>query len=89
MDFTVCTQCGVEIESKGIHFRGHVFCSDECCEEYEAEFADKDEPVIDELMKDDLESEELGDNVGYRDGDESDSLDEQDDDDFDIKPEDF
>ena len=89
MDFTVCTQCGVEIESKGIHFRGHVFCSDECCEEYEAEFADKDEPVIDELMKDDLESEELGDNVGYRDGDESDSLDEQDDDDFNIKPEDF
>ena len=87
MDFTVCTQCGVEIESKGIHFRGHVFCSDECCEEYEAEFADKDEPVIDELMKDDLESEELDDNVGYRDGDESDSLD--DDDEFDIKPEDF
>ena len=87
MDFTVCTQCGVEIESKGIHFRGHVFCSDECCEEYEADFADKDEPVIDELMKDDLGSEELDDNLGYRDGDESDSLDE--DDEFDIKPEDF
>ena len=87
MDFTVCTQCGVEIESKGIHFRGHVFCSDECCEEYEAEFADKDEPVIDELMKDGLGSEELDDNLGYRDGDESDSLD--DDDEFDIKLEDF
>jgi hypothetical protein len=87
MDFTVCTQCGVEIESKGIHFRGHVFCSDECCEEYEAEFADKDEPVIDELMEDDLESEEIEDNLGYRDGDESDSLD--DDDEFDIKLEDF
>ena len=87
MDFTVCTKCGVEIESKGIHFRGHVFCSDECCEEYEAEFADKDEPVIDELMKDDLRSEELDDNLGYRDGDESDSLD--DDDEFDIKLEDF
>jgi hypothetical protein len=87
MDFTVCTQCGVEIKSKGIHFRGHVFCSDECCEEYEAEFADKDEPVIDELMEDDLESEEIEDNLGYRDGDESDSLD--DDDEFDIKLEDF
>jgi hypothetical protein len=87
MDFTVCAQCGVEIESKGIHFRGHVFCSDECCEEYEAEFADKDEPVIDELMEDDLESEEIEDNLGYRDGDESDSLD--DDDQFDIKLEDF
>ena len=87
MDFTVCTQCGVEIGSKGIHFRGHVFCSDECCEEYEAEFADKDEPVIDELMEDDLGSEELDDNLGYRDGDESDSLDH--DDEFDIKLEDF
>ena len=89
MDFTVCTQCGVEIESKGIHFRGHVFCSDECCEEYEADFADKDEPVIDELMKDDLESEELDDNLGYGDGDESDSLDDNEDDEFDLKPEDF
>jgi len=89
MDFTVCTQCGVEIESKGIHFRGHVFCSDECCEEYEAEFADKDEPVIDELMKDDLGSEELDDNLGYRDGDDSGSLDDDEDDEFDIKPEDF
>ncbi len=87
MDFSVCTQCGVEIEGKGIHFRNHVFCSDECCEEYETEFADKDEPVIDELVDEDSESEDLDEDLGYRDGDESDSLD--DDDDFDIKPEDF
>ena len=89
MDFSVCTQCGVEIESKGIHFRGHVFCSDECCEEYEAEFADKDEPAIDELVDEDLASEEFDDNLGYRDGHEPESLDEHDDDDFNIKPEDF
>jgi hypothetical protein len=87
MDFTVCTQCGVEIESKGIHFRGHVFCRDECCEEYDKEFAEKDEPIIDELIDDDVESVEFDDNLGYRDGDESDSLD--DDNEFDIKPEDF
>ncbi len=87
MDFSVCTQCGVEIESKGIHFRGHVFCSDECCEEYANEFADKDEPVINELMDEDSGPEDLDDNLGYRDDDESDSLD--DDDDFDINPEDF
>ncbi len=49
MDFNACAQCGTEIEGQGIHFRGRNFCSDECCEEYEAEFADKDEPVIDEL----------------------------------------
>ena len=87
MDFSVCTQCGVEIESKGIHFRNHVFCSDECCEEYDTEFADKDEPVIGELLEEAADSEYLEDDLGYRDGDESDSLDE--DDDFDIKPEDF
>jgi hypothetical protein len=87
MDFSVCTQCGVEIEGKGIHFRNHVFCRDECCEEYETEFADKDEPVIDELLDEDDDSEDLDDNLGYQDGDELDSLDE--DDDFDIKLEDF
>ncbi len=87
MDFSVCTQCGVEIESKGIHFRNHVFCSDECCEEYETEFAAKDEPVIGELLDGDSETEDLDEDLGYRDGEESDSLD--DDDDFDIKPDDF
>jgi hypothetical protein len=86
MDFSVCTQCGVEIESKGIHFRNLVFCSDECCEDYEAEFADKDEPVIDELVDEDLgPDEDLEEDLGYRDDDDGDPLD----DDFDIKPEDF
>jgi hypothetical protein len=87
MDFSVCAQCGVEIENKGIHFRNHVFCSDECCEEYEAEFADKDEPIMDELMDDNLVPDDLDDDLGYRDEDLDDTLD--DDDDFDIKPEDF
>ena len=87
MDFSVCAQCGVEIESKGIHFRNHVFCSDECCEEYEAEFADKDEPVIDELTDDDAGSEDIDDDLGYRDDDLEDPLDDGDD--YDIKPEDF
>ena len=90
MDFSVCAQCGVEIESKGIHFRNHVFCSDECCEEFEAEFADKGEPVIDELVDDDLEPDELDeDDLGYRDDDDDDLDDDRLDDDFDIKPEDF
>lgn len=88
MDFSVCAQCGVEIESKGIHFRNHVFCSDECCEEYEAEFAEKVEPVLEELVDGDPESEDLDDDLGYRDDDDSDALDD-DDDDFDFKIEDF
>ena len=88
MDFSVCAKCGVEIASKGIHFRNHVFCSDECCEEYDAEFAEKGEPVIDELLDDDLLSDDLDDDeLGFRDGDLEDNLDE--DDDFHIKLEDF
>ena len=90
MDFSVCAQCGVEIESKGIHFRNHVFCSDECCEEYETEFAEKGEPVLDELVNDDLVPEELeDDDLGYRDNDLDDDLDDALDDDFNIKIEDF
>ena len=88
MDFSVCAQCGVEIENKGIHFRNHVFCSDECCEDYEAVFADKDEPVIDELLDDDLVTADLDDeDLGYRGDDLDESLD--DDDEFNIKLEDF
>ena len=88
MDFIVCAQCGAEIENKGIPFRNRVFCSDACCEEYEAVFADKDEPVIDELMDVSQGSEDLDEDLGYRNDDVEESLDD-DDDDFDIKPEDF
>jgi hypothetical protein len=89
MDFSVCAQCGAEIESKGIHFRNHVFCSDECCEEYEAEFADKDEPVIGELLDDGHDPEDIDENdLGYREDGLDESLDDNDDD-FDIKLEDF
>ena len=88
MDFGVCAQCGVALENKGIHFRNRVFCSDECCEEYEAEFADKDEPVVGELLDDDQGAEDLDENLGYRDDGAEESLDD-DDNDYDIKTEDF
>lgn len=90
-DYKVCTQCGAEIEDSGIQFRGQVFCSDECCEEYETDFQAKDEPEIDELDPDDDEiealDEDLDEDLGYR---EKENYDEDLlDDDFDIKPEDF
>lgn len=87
LDYSVCNKCGKEIEEKGIHFRGQLFCSDECCEEYEKEFQDKDEPELDKLEEDDDSGE---DNLDYQD--EDDFEEEGDnllDDDFDIKPEDF
>jgi hypothetical protein len=82
----------MEIGSSGIHFRNHTFCSDECCEEFEAEFVDKIEPVPDELVDDDLVDDDLvsddDDDLGYRDDDEDDEVDPLDDD-FDIDPDDF
>ena len=85
MDFSVCTQCGVEIESKGIHFRNHVFCCDECCEDFDKELASKGGPVIDELVDDDLDPVELDEDLDYSEDDDVDPLD----DDFDLKVEDF
>lgn len=86
MDMIVCSQCGAEITGKGIHFRSRHFCSDECCEEFEAAVVAKGEPDPLELA-----SEATGDSVeedlGYR----NDSVEADDilDDDFDIRPEDF
>ena len=88
MDSSICAQCGATIENKGISFRNRIFCSDECCEEYEAEFTNKDEPVIDELTDDGSGPEDLDENLGYRNEGAEEDLDD-DDDDFDIKPEDF
>ena len=86
MESSACCQCGKEIEGKGIHFRGRSFCSDECCEEFEAEFAEDSEPDAMELSGD-RTAEDLDDDLGYRDGpiEDEDTLD----DDFDIKPDDF
>lgn len=88
-DYSVCNQCGVEIEEKGIHFRNHVFCSDSCCEEFEKEFQEKDEPELKELKETDDTEEDFESDLGYLEkddyGEDKDPLD----DDFDIKPEDF
>jgi len=89
MEFTCCAQCGLEIEGKGIQFRGRTFCSDECCEEFEADFVDNDEPDPADLADDDLDEMELEeDGLGFREEDDSSPKDE-DDDDFAIEPDDF
>jgi hypothetical protein len=77
----------MDIESKGIHFRGRTFCSDECCEEFDVRLVDKEDPDLDDL--DDFDPDDLGEELGYRDGDEDDDdlLDE--DDDFKIELDDF
>ncbi len=86
-DYSVCTQCGAEIEESGIHFRGYVFCSDACCEEYETEFQDKDEPGIDELDPEETSLDNPDDDFGYR---EKEGFDDSElDDEYEISPDDF
>ena len=86
MDFNVCSQCGKEIEGKGIQFRGRSFCGDECCEEFEAEFSEGKEPQPMDLSGDDAD-DDLDDGLGYRDGpvEDDDMLDDE----FAINPDDF
>ena len=88
-DYSVCNQCGVEIEEKGIHFRNHIFCSDRCCEEYEVEFQDKDEPEMEALEESDDSDEDFESDLGYLDKDDFEEDVDPLDDDYDIKPEDF
>ena len=86
MEISACGQCGKEIEGKGIHFRGRSFCGDECCEEFEAEFAEGSEPAAMDLSGDGA-AEDDDEGLGYRDP--PDEEDDNFDDDFDIKPDDF
>ena len=90
-DYNECNQCGGEIESSGVQFRGKSFCSDECCEKFEQEFLDKDEPVIDELEdEEDVVLSSLDEDLeGGLDFEEDDDEDNLLDDDYDISPDDF
>lgn len=88
MEFTQCAQCGVDIETKGIQFRGKAFCGDECCQKFDEKFADGGKPGVDDFDdglddedfdEDDTEYQDEGEAVKHRD----------DDDDFEIGPDDF
>jgi hypothetical protein len=87
MEFSVCAQCGIEIEGKGINFRKQVFCSDECCDEFEEEFNANGEPDLEELDDESLEPGFEEDDLGYQDRDDEAS--EFMDDEFEIDPDDF
>ncbi len=86
MDFSVCAQCGIEIEGKGIHFRNKVFCSDECCEEFEEAFSSSDEPDMEDLGED-LDDDFSEEDLGYQEDEET--GDNYLDDDYEISPDDF
>lgn len=87
MDFSVCSQCGKEIEGKGIHYKDNTFCSDECCEEFEVEMTASEEPGLDELDES-LDPGFSEDDLGYQEDDDN-ASEKYLDDDYDINPEDF
>jgi hypothetical protein len=90
MEITQCTYCGIEIEGKGIQFRGKAFCGDECCEEFEAEFIARGEPKLDELAEDELDDVDFEDDgLGFVEEVDVVSKEFGDDDDFAINPDDF
>lgn len=86
MDFKQCSQCGKEVEGNGVLFRDKVFCSDECCDEFEEDVSTKDVPSMKDLEEENCEDESQ-DNLGYRGDDDLD--DGLDDDDFNIQEDDF
>ncbi len=88
MEFTKCAQCGVEIETRGIQFRGKTFCGDECCQKFDENFADGGKPGVDDF-DDGLDDEDFDEDLGYQDEDDLESKSQDSDDDFEINPDDF
>ena len=88
MDFAVCAQCGKEIEDKSIVFRKRIFCSDECCEEFEEVFLKKGEPELVDLVVEDVDGFGDDDDLDLGDDDELEDEDELPEDDFDVDADD-
>ncbi len=90
MEFAKCAQCGAEIETQGIQFRGKTFCGDECCEKFDASLANGGGPGVadfdDGLDDEDFDAED--EDLGYQDEEEV-AKHRDDDDDFEIDPDDF
>ena len=81
MEHQICAHCDQEFEGKGVNRHGKLFCSTECCDDFELDLSSEEDPDLEDLVEDDL---------GYRNGDfdDDDELDDLDDD-FSINPDDF
>jgi len=84
----LCAQCGSEIEVRPIAYHGRMFCSDECCETFDQDFALKGGPGDDDLdddleadYEDDFDEDDFDEDLGYKDDDEE-EFDFDEDDDF-------
>ncbi|MFH1843174.1 MAG: hypothetical protein ABIF77_08190 [bacterium] len=82
MSVVHCTWCGAEITEEGVGYKGRLFCSDECCEQYQDDLEKNGEPNPEELeqdfIADDLEIYDFSDD-GEMITDDEDDLDLADD----------
>ena len=72
-----CAHCGVLIEEMGLEYKGLLFCSDDCCEEYEDNLLTNGEPDPAELNDEELKDLDLEDITFEEDSDLDDDLDEE------------
>jgi hypothetical protein len=65
MSVDECAWCSAEITGESVRFKNLVFCSAECCEEYQEDLASDDEPdpgdLEGELSDEDLEDYDFDD----------------------------
>ena len=84
MSVNMCAWCGAEITNEGVGYQNQLFCSDECCEEYQDDLVKNGEPNPEDLEKDfnadDLDNYDFGDDDELLDDDDEDDLDFADDD---------
>ena len=78
MEPRICTCCGVVIETGGIDYRHHLFCSDGCCEAYEDRLVAHGEPDLDDLDDEEPLDEEYDPDVASFDLDSGRDLDDDD-----------
>ena len=87
MSVDECAWCSEEITGESVRFKNLVFCSAECCEEYQEDLARDDEPEPGDL-DDDLSDEDLED-YDFDDDDDEDLDDDLLDGDDDVDYEDY
>ncbi len=58
MDNLECSWCGVPLEEKGVPFKGLLFCSLECKEEWEQDLADSEDFDLDEIAGDEFDEDD-------------------------------
>ncbi|MBC8423673.1 hypothetical protein H8E07_06080 [bacterium] len=59
MDASECTWCGAEIESGGVPFKGKIFCSTDCKEDWDDDNVDVEKIDLDEFEERDVMTDEL------------------------------